>query len=168
MYNCNLIVLSYHRFTKEPGEYQYSRTIEQFRNDLDSKVFDWITIDDGHASILQINHCLVSRNIKAKIFVSTSLVGTAGYCSWDDLRELSIYHDIENHSHSHENLAELNAEMVSYNIVKANHIINREIDRPCRYFVPPFNKSSPIVEAAVAAMGLQLINNRTDILNTTP
>lgn len=167
MYNCNLIVLSYHRFTKEPDAYQFSRTLQQFRNDLDRKVFDWITIDDAHGSILQVNPTMVARNIRAKLFVSTSLVGTPGYCTWDDLRDLSEYHDIENHSHSHENLAELTAEQIKFNIEKANIIIAREIEKPCRYFVPPYNKSSQIVEEAASALGLQLVRNRIDILNTT-
>lgn len=160
MFNTNLIVLSYHRFTHLPGEYQYSRTYAQLARDIKTKVFDWITIDDGHESINHIFRMLHAQNIRAKIFVSTALIGTPGYCTWKDLKQISDYHDIENHAHEHVNLQELSYKEVEYSITLANEIIEKHIGKRPRYFVPPFNKYDENVTEICSKLNLTLCEGR--------
>lgn len=167
-FTCNLIVLSYHTFSKEPRDYQYNRTFRQFSNDLETKTFDWITIDDGHASIMEPCQIMAARNIRAKIFISTSLIGLPNYLTWDQVRELAVFHDIENHSHLHERLTWLKwTEDIEIQIVTASEMIKRHIGRWPRYFVPPFNNSDERVEAMAIKNNLQLVRDRINILNTT-
>lgn len=165
MYNCNLIVLSYHRFTAEDHPYPFSRTYKQFRNDLQTKDFDWITIDDGHASIIKACKMMQDSNIRAKLFIATSLIGAPGYCTWDDLWKLSKFHDIENHSHNHQILTELDSKTIYWNISKAVREIKRHIRVRPRYFVPPYNTADSRVESIVRHLGLQMVKDRIDIRN---
>lgn len=110
---------------------------------------------------------MYAQNIRAKIFVSTALIGTPGYCTWKDLIQIADYHDIENHSHEHVNLQELSYKDVAYNIHMANEIIEKHIGKRPRYFVPPFNKWDDNVKEISDKLGLTLIHSRIDILNTT-
>ena len=146
----------------------FIRTYEQFAHDLKTKVFDWITIDDGHESINHIYHLLHACNHRAKMFIPTSLMDTPGYCSWKDLIQIADYHDIENHSHQHVNLQELSYKDVEYNIAMANEIIEKRLGRKPRYFVPPFNKWDANVKEICDKLELTIVTDRYDILNTTP
>lgn len=169
MFNCNLIVLSYHRFTNHPDDYIYSRTYDQFANDLSTMEFDWITIDDGHESMMQACKIMAEKNIRAKLFISSSLIGTEGYCSWDQIKELSIFHDIENHSHNHERLTWLKDIKAIYeNIWTCSVKIDLCTGRKPRYFVPPWNQADDRVQDCAERNDLILVKNRIDILNCTP
>lgn len=160
-----MIVLSYHQFTEEPSDYLFSRTYRQFAEDLTTKEFDLITIDDGNKSQIKACRLLKLMGIRAKLFIPTSLIGTPGYCTWDELRELSKHHDIENHSHSHENLTELDNDSIYHNIHKASLVIEQEIGRKPTHFVPPFNKSNKHVENIAEKLGLTMIKDRIDVTN---
>lgn len=169
MFNCDLIVLSYHRFTYDPDEYQFSRTYKQFEIDLREKIFDWITIDDGHSSMMLACSIMAEKNIRAKIFISSALIGEPGYCTWEQIQELAIFHDIENHSHNHERLSWLqDPESIDKNIELCNNKILFFVGKKPRYFVPPYNNSDYRVEEMAKKNGLILVKNRIDILNSTP
>jgi peptidoglycan/xylan/chitin deacetylase (PgdA/CDA1 family) len=160
-----LIVLSYHRFAKSEDPYVFSRTYKQFQYDLDTKDFDWITIDDGHASIIKACKMMEEKNIRAKLFISTSLIGEKGYCTWDDIWKLSKKHDICNHSHNHVDLTEKNYSDIWNNLYIAQLRIIECIGYAPRYFVPPWNKFNADVEKACAAHGMIMLKYRTDIKN---
>jgi peptidoglycan/xylan/chitin deacetylase (PgdA/CDA1 family) len=165
VYNCNLRILSYHRFGERESEYAFSRTYKQFAHDLGTKDFDWITMDDGHKTIVKACEMMREKNFRAKLFISTALVGTKGYCSWDDLWRLSRHHDIENHSHEHVILTRLQEEEIRFNIEKANIDIKHHTGARPRYFVPPWNQSNDVVLKVATALGLQLVHSRVDIRN---
>lgn len=165
MFNCDLIVLSYHRFVEEESDYVFSRTYKQFAHDLGTKDFDWITIDDGHQSQMKACEMMREKNIRAKLFISTALVGQKGYCTWDELWKLSRHHDIGNHSHDHVKLTELPAEEAYAQIEKANLLIKHHIGIMPRYFVPPWNQFNPVIENLARSQGLVLVKNRINILN---
>lgn len=165
MFNVNLTVLSYHNFYESENEYPFSRTYKQFQHDLDTKDFDWITIDDGHESIIKACKMMEEKNFRAKLFISTALIDTPGYCTWGQLWHLSRVHDIENHSHEHVKLVQLNDDAVYNQIATANDLIKQFTGRKPRYFVSPWNQRNGIIEAAARALGLQLVHSRTDIKN---
>lgn len=167
MCTLKLIILSYHRFTKEEHAYPFSRTYKQFAADIDTKVFDLITIDDGHKSIIKACKMMQERNIRAKLFICTSLIGTENYCTWEELALLAEFHDIENHSHQHKYLTDLTDEAIHWNIRMAGRSIEENLNIKCRYFVPPFNTSDKRVRKIVRSFNLQLICNRVTIKNNT-
>src|SRR5262245_10953159 len=99
------IILSYHVFGDKHSDYKFSRTYNQFWHDINKKIYDEIHIDDRKVCTIKVCEYLREVNRRAKLFVCTSLIGTEGYCTWDDLRALSKYHDIENHGTWHRNHA---------------------------------------------------------------
>lgn len=165
MFKCPLIILSYHRFTPEDHEYVFSRTYKQFRADLETKDFDWITIDDGHRSQIKACKMMQDMNIRAKLFTTTELVGTENYCSWDELWKLSKYHDIENHGTRHVIHTELTDDEIRASIDNANRIIKERIGRGPRFFVPPYNTFDARVEEITKELKLILVKNRITIQN---
>lgn len=165
MSNYNLIVLSYHRFTDESHPYAFSRTYDQFEYDVNKKCYDWITIDDGHASIIKACDIMRAANVRAKLFIPTSLVGTPGYCNWEDLIKLSRYHDIENHSHLHIRLPELPRSIIWESMSMAHGMITENIKRAPRYFVPPYNQFDERIDEMANDLELSPLKDRITIKN---
>lgn len=166
-YNVNLVALSYHRFNAEPDEYPFSRTYKQFRHDIQSKTFDWITIDDGHESTLKACAMMQHYNVRGKLFISPALIDTPGYMTWKDVVELSFFHDIENHSLEHIRLVPLEDKAIFYQIEKAQEEIFKRVGKYPRYFVPPWNHYDNRVETILEELGIQLVRRRIIIKNDT-
>jgi len=160
-----LIVLSYHRFNDEEQLYPFSRTYKQFQHDLNTKDFDWITIDDGHTSIIKACKMMQEKNFRAKIFISTAMIGKPGYLTWDEVWTLSRHHDIENHSHQHVKLTECTPAEIKKNISRAQELIYQHTGRNARFFVPPWNQANDTIIKIAEELGLQLVSERTDIKN---
>lgn len=164
----DLKVLSYHEFYDEFNDYTFSRAYSKFREDLDTKVFDLVTIDDAHFSCMKAFEMLKERNHRGILFVPTSLVEKVRYLTWREINYISHDHEIGNHSHHHVNLRELTPDQIQEEILTANSLIEKHTGKKPRYFVPPFNKSNKHIENIAEKFGLQIISNRTDIINTTP
>lgn len=168
MSKLDLIILSYHEFNEEFSEYPFSRMYCQFREDIETKTYDLITIDDAHQSCLKAFEMLKDRNIRGMLFVPTSLIDQEGYLTWPQVVRVSEHHQIGNHSHNHINLQTLKADEVKEEIITANLFIEKHTGKRPRFFVPPFNKYNNHIDNLAAKFGLQIIKNRVDILNTTP
>lgn len=160
-----LKILSYHKFSEEDNDYVFSRTYKQFRNDLSRFDFDMITIDDGDKSIMKACKIMEEMNHRAKIFVPSALIGTPGYCTWDDLWHLSRRHDIGNHSHEHVKLTELPEDQVRWNIKTCSDMIREHTNTIPRFFVPPWNQRNSIVERVAAEFNLILLKDRVNMRN---
>lgn len=167
MQSYNLIVLSYHRFTEQDDDYPFSRTYKQFAHDLGTKDFDWITIDDGQECMIKACAMMQEKNIRAKLFIPTSLVGLPGYCTWDEIWKLSKYHDICNHSHEHVRLTEIPLLDVDSNIKTSSTLIKSFTGAAPRWFVPPWNMFNPDIERIAGKYGMQLVKNRINIKNNS-
>lgn len=165
MTNLNLTILSYHKFVEEPSDYRFSRTYSQFWHDIRKKIFDLITIDDGMKCQIQACDMLRAMNIRAKLFVCTSLVGTEGYCTWEELKALSWWHDIENHGQIHKDHSLATYSLVYESVYTAQQKITDEIGRAPRFFVPPYNQYNGNVKEVCNKLNLQLLTDRETILN---
>ncbi len=71
-------VLSYHKFYYNFNEYLYSRTYQQFKNDILNSSYDVITIDDGYFSTLKACEILDRCNKQCILYIPTNLIGTDG------------------------------------------------------------------------------------------
>lgn len=167
MTNLDLIVFSYHRFTVSEDEYVFSRTYRQFRNDLNTKDFDLITIDDGHHSCIKACKMMEESNIRAKIFVNPALFDCNGYCTSAEILALSKKHDIENHAREHVKLVPLDDLDIYQLILQAQDKIQALTGRRPRFFVPPWNHYDNRVEDICEELNLQIVKKRITIKNTT-
>lgn len=166
-----IIVLMYHNivFGRTGGE--YNRDIYNFEHDLvflrnrtqiigldqlpdiqsGNKKLDTdasiITFDDGDLSIYAIAFPLLKKyDIKATFFVITDYVGTTGYVSWYQLKEMSDYRNakgeklfnIGSHSVDHKRLDEIPQDQIPREFSESKLAIESKIDAPVRYFALPF------------------------------
>jgi peptidoglycan/xylan/chitin deacetylase (PgdA/CDA1 family) len=175
MHNYPLIVLEYHQCNERTNKFVYSRTYDQHREDLKT-VFDWIVMDDGRHSQIKACDILRENNIRAKLAIVTGKIGKKGgdqslhirrYLDEKDIRKLSLYHDIENHTHTHRDLTEMDEIEVRREVQKANENIIKITGRRPRYLIPPFNKINDTVRLVALKEKLILIENRKTIKNIT-
>jgi peptidoglycan/xylan/chitin deacetylase (PgdA/CDA1 family) len=92
-----------------------------------------LTFDDGHEThYRQAFPLLVERGFTATFFVTSSWVGTPGYVTWDQLREMAeAGMSIQSHTRSHPFLSELTSEELESELSDSKSAVEREISRPC-------------------------------------
>ena len=104
-----------------------------------------ITFDDGYYSNYQYAYpMLKSMNMKATIFISTAYVGETSavsfpHFSWEEAREMenSGIISIQSHSHTHRNLAELDAAQILSELTLSKELIKKHMDKECNYLAYP-------------------------------
>lgn len=179
-----IVVLMYHNivFGRTGGE--YNRDLYNFEHDLvflrnrtqiigldqltdiqsGKKKLDTdasiITFDDGDLSIYAVVFPLLKQyDIKATFFVITDYVGTTGYVSWYQLKEMSDYRNangeklfnIGSHSLDHKRFDEIPADQIPRELSESKFVIESKIGAPVRYFALPFGAGAgrkEIIEAA--------------------
>lgn len=161
----SMIVLSYHKFVDTPSDYRFSRTYEQFEHDIRKKEYDLITIDDAMECMPKACEILKKWGVHAKLFVPTELVGTKGYCTWSQLKELATFHHIENHGSNHKDHTKLTAFQIGQSIGRAQHAITNRIGIAPKYFVGPYNQYDDRVERIAATYNLTCLKDRINITN---
>jgi peptidoglycan/xylan/chitin deacetylase (PgdA/CDA1 family) len=106
-----------------------------------------ITFDDGDLSIYAVVFPLLKQyDIKATFFIITDFVGTTGYVSWDQLKQMSDYRNakgeklftIGSHSLDHKRFDEIPADQISRELSESKLAIEGKIGAPVRYFALPF------------------------------
>lgn len=194
-----IVVLMYHNivFGRTGGE--YNRDLYNFEHDLvflrnrtqiigidelpdiqaGRKKLDTdasiITFDDGDLSIYAIVFPLLKKyDIKAAFFVITDFVGTVGYVSWDQLREMSDYRNargeqlftIGSHSLDHRRFDELSADQIARELSESKTAIETRIGARVRFFALPFGAGADrreIVDTAKKA-GYRGIRTSTPVV----
>ncbi len=84
----------------------------QFESSINEKSLEkkiLLTIDDGFSSFYENAWpILKEKKIPFVIFVNTETIGSSGYMSWSQIKEISQFDfvHIGNHSHSHEYLVD--------------------------------------------------------------
>ncbi|MCE2659310.1 MAG: polysaccharide deacetylase family protein [Rubrivivax sp.] len=97
-----------------------------------------LTFDDGHESNFAAYAEIVRRGGSADLFVNPGTVGTKGYLSWAQLRELARYGaSIQSHSLHHVFLDSMPAAEVQHQISESRWIIEDQLGIPPCLFAPP-------------------------------
>jgi len=158
-------VLSYHKFYYSFNEYLYSRTYQQFKNDILNSNYDLITIDDGYFSTLKACEILDKYNKQCILFIPTNLIGTDGYLTWKQVKKISEKHIIGNHTHNHYNLLNLTKHEIFHEIYTANKIINNEIGYKPKYFISPWNNYNNDILDIADYFDMTVYQDRISITN---
>jgi peptidoglycan/xylan/chitin deacetylase (PgdA/CDA1 family) len=189
-----IIVMMYHNlvFGRTGGE--YNRDIYNFEHDLvflrnRTKIvglgdladiqsgtmrietdISAITFDDGDLSIYAIAFPILKRfDIKATFFVITDYVGTTGYVSWAQLKEMAEYRNergerlfsIGSHSIDHKRFDEIPADKIPWELSESKAIIERNTGFPVEYFALPFGAGAGRKEIIDAAKTLGYLGIRS-------
>lgn len=118
-----------------------------------------ITIDDGFIS--EYEHAvplLRKHGFPFTIFVFTRGVGTRGYVTWPQLRELeTLGGTVGCHTHTHPRLINMTAEEMEEETVGSRRLLERNLGHPVRYFAYPFGQYDERVRSVARKAGFRLM-----------
>ena len=112
-----------------------------------------ISFDDGAVSDIEIaSGVLLKHKLKATFFVTTSYIGTAGYMSWEQVKELKQKgFDIQSHSHGHQLLATLKRKEIEADLKLAKDTIEQKLGVLVEALsLPGGSLSKTVIEAALS------------------
>jgi peptidoglycan/xylan/chitin deacetylase (PgdA/CDA1 family) len=97
-----------------------------------------LTFDDGHDSNFAAYAELARRGGRADLFVNPATVGTRGYLSWAQLRELARHGaSIQSHGYHHVFLDTLPSREVDRELSESRRAIQEQLGVPAVLFAPP-------------------------------
>lgn len=97
-----------------------------------------LTFDDGHESNFAAFAEIARRGGSADLFINPSTVGTPGYLSWAQLRELAAHGaSIQSHGQHHVFLDDLPPQRVLLELEDSRARIADELGAPAELFAPP-------------------------------
>lgn len=147
-------IFMYHSINDEPigKEEELSVSVDDFESQLrylrergyesvfvkDMPKYDYeqrlvaVTFDDGYEDVYTNAFPLLKKyEIKATLFMPTSLIGEEGYLDEDQLRELqnSGYVDVESHTVSHEDLSRLSTDEIENEFRESKRTLEEILDK---------------------------------------
>lgn len=116
-----------------------------------------LTFDDGFEdNYLYIYPILEKYNFKATFFLTTDLVGTSPFISWNQVREMSARGMFfEAHTCTHANLVNLTFAEAKYEIRNSKKVIEDKIGKPVNFFSYPYSKFNDTIREIVKENGYQ-------------
>ncbi len=125
-------------------------------NKKDRKVL--ITIDDGFLSFYKSAWPILKKEkIPFILFVNTREVGSNGYMTWEQIKEISKedFVHIGNHSHSHEYLIDFDSKEIISDIKKSIIIFKKELGDNSEFFSYPFGEYSLAFKKIIKDLGFK-------------
>ena len=126
------------------------------KNNLDKKIL--LTIDDGFYSFYKNAWpILKEKKIPFIIFINTKTVGSNGYMSWSQIKEISQFNfvHIGNHSHSHAYLVDKNDEEIKKDLQTSIKIFKEKLNHETNFFAYPFGEYKNSYKKIVQNLGFQ-------------
>ena len=126
------------------------------KNNLNKKIF--LTIDDGFSSFYENAWpILKEKKIPFVIFVNTETIGSSGYMSWSQIKEISQFNfvHIGNHSHSHAYLVDKNDEEIKKDLQTSIKIFKEKLNHETNFFAYPFGEYKNSYKKIVQNLGFQ-------------
>jgi len=124
------------------------------KNNLNKKIL--LTIDDGFSSFYQKAWPILKKDkIPFIIFVNTETVGSKGYMSWAEIKEIAKFDfvHIGNHSHSHDYLVDKTEEDIIKDLKTAKKILKTKINYETKFFAYPFGEYKNSFKKIVENLG---------------
>ena len=126
------------------------------KNNLSKKIL--LTIDDGFYSFYKNAWpILKEKKIPFIIFINTKTVGSNGYMSWSQIKEISQFNfvHIGNHSHSHAYLVDKNDEEIKKDLQTSIKIFKEKLNHETNFFAYPFGEYKNSYKEIVQNLGFQ-------------
>jgi peptidoglycan/xylan/chitin deacetylase (PgdA/CDA1 family) len=126
------------------------------KNNLDKKIL--LTIDDGFYSFYKNAWpILKEKKIPFILFINTETVGSNGYMSWSQIKEISQFNfvHIGNHSHSHAYLVDKNNEEIKKDLQTSIKIFKEKLNHETNFFAYPFGEYKSSYKKIVQNLGFQ-------------
>lgn len=113
-----------------------------------------LTFDDGSADHAWVGCFLAERGLRGVFFLTTGLLGTPGFLTWEQARELvTLGHEVGSHGAEHLAVRRLTEAQLRVQVHDSKARLEDELQAPVRYFAPPFGYGTPGLPAALTAAG---------------
>ena len=118
-----------------------------------------LTFDDGAASALEAGEQLARRSWRGHFFITTDLVGTPGFLTWDGVRELArAGHVVGSHSASHpDRMAACSPDVLLDEWLRSRAMLAEQLGGPVSTASVPGGLYSASVGRAAAAAGYSVL-----------
>jgi peptidoglycan/xylan/chitin deacetylase (PgdA/CDA1 family) len=117
-----------------------------------------ITFDDGHMSNHEAAARLRDLGGTADFFINPSTVGSAGFLSWEQLREMVSWGmSIQSHGMNHHFLDDLDVAGVQAELADSKAAIEQQLGRRVTLFAPPGGRVVPGLAALARQLGYERI-----------
>ena len=129
-----------------------------------------LTFDDGLASHYEhVFPALVENGFRASFFVSTALVGSAGYLTWNQIREMSdAGMTIGSHGFLHSDYSLLRPSLASYQLRASRQSLESAIGKPVTSFSAPYGfLNKRLIEVARNAGFEQICSSLPSLAGST-
>ena len=123
---------------------------------LEKKIL--LTIDDGFSSFYENAWpILKEKKIPFIIFVNTETVGSRGYMSWSQIKEIAQFDfvHIGNHSHSHEYLVDWSDNEIEEDLKTSIKIFKEKLNYQTKFFAYPFGEYKKSYKEIVKKLGFE-------------
>lgn len=124
-----------------------------FQADQSKKIV--LTFDDAYKNVIENAYPTMSKlGFTATVFVISGYVGNDGYMTWDDLKVLrDAGWEIGSHSRSHPDLAKLDDNVATEEVVGSKQTIETNMGLIVESFCYPAGRFDEFVQQAVADAG---------------
>jgi peptidoglycan/xylan/chitin deacetylase (PgdA/CDA1 family) len=118
-----------------------------------------ITFDDGLASDYETSvPTLVEQGLCADFFINTARVGSAGYVTWDQLREMTASNmGIHSHSHDHVALSRLSRESLENQLRCSKQMLEDRLGTVVGFLAVPYGFVNQRVVDVALALGYRAV-----------
>jgi peptidoglycan/xylan/chitin deacetylase (PgdA/CDA1 family) len=132
-------------------------TAGQLPGELDGAFF-CLTFDDGCASdYVEAFPALLELGLRATFFVVPTLVGSPGYVTWSQLREMAAAGmEVGSHSLTHPFLHDLDADGIRHEFGESKRILEERLGAPVRSASLPRGWEPPHCESVLEALGYRV------------
>lgn len=186
-----LLILNYHRILDD-GDVEeknnYTIRLNQFQSQLDLieelkipviSLKTWIenkgsnplsiafTFDDGDSSVYKLVYPeLKKRSFSAAIFPTVSKIGTHGFVSWEELKEINLNgFEIGSHGLNHRRLTNLSGKQRNIEILKSKEQLEKKLSGSIMFFALPYGTYSSKPVNTIRESGYQAVLNTESRLN---
>ena len=134
---------------------------EEFKNHINlknKKKMILLTIDYGFLSFYKNAWPILKREkIPFIIFVNTESIGSSGYMSWDQIKEISKFDfvHIGNHSHSHGYLVDKSDKEIEKDIRISIKLFEDRLNHKTKFFAYPFGEYKNSYKQIVKDLGFE-------------
>lgn len=113
-----------------------------------------LSFDDGSADHAWVGRELAGRGIRGLFFLVSGLMGTPGFLTWEQARELvALGHEVGSHAADHLPVRKMSGAELRGQVRVSKARLEDGLQCPIRYFAPPFGYGSAALAEALADAG---------------
>jgi peptidoglycan/xylan/chitin deacetylase (PgdA/CDA1 family) len=124
-----------------------------------------LSYDDGRTEDRQLVKLMNQYGLIGTFHLNSNKLGTAGYVTKEEIKQLYKGHEVSVHSANHPNLTTLSKIDIVYEVVEDRKALERLMGYPIRGMAYPFGNNNEIVIDAIKGLGIEYARTVDDTYN---